>query len=158
MPNLCEKSVKRCGRCKEDRPVSAFFKNRSQIDGLNGYCIPCAYAYKKEWALKNPAAHSATKKRWYEKGRERILIYQRKKTYDVSNDRFQEMLKNQNGLCAICLKEEQVKRRQLSVDHDHETGKIRELLCNNCNNGLGRFKDSLETLIRATEYLRKHKN
>lgn len=58
----------------------------------------------------------------------------------------------QNGLCAIC-KLPEASDRSLSLDHCHETGKIRGLLCNACNVGLGSFRDSPENLIAASEYL-----
>jgi hypothetical protein len=73
------------------------------------------------------------------------------------------MLELQNGVCAICGKEEYSKDRignikQLCVDHDHTTGKIRGLLCNNCNRGLGFFQDSSEYLKSAIAFLNKETN
>ncbi len=70
----------------------------------------------------------------------------------------QSLLESQGGVCAICKKEEQIidkggGTQRLSVDHDHDTGKIRGLLCNDCNVGLGRFKDNLELLRSAVAYL-----
>jgi len=70
------------------------------------------------------------------------------------------LLESQNGVCAICGAAEGHKSKdgvsaRLAVDHDHETGEIRGLLCMSCNRGLGRFKDSLELLDSAQRYLRK---
>ncbi len=65
----------------------------------------------------------------------------------------------QNGLCAICNQPETAfmknKIMYLAVDHDHKTGKIRGLLCSNCNNGLGRFYDNVELLQNAIGYIEK---
>ena len=61
------------------------------------------------------------------------------------------MLSNQSGHCAICINKD---KRKLAVDHCHKTGKIRGLLCSNCNQGLGMFKDNLDFLGRARNYLR----
>jgi len=64
----------------------------------------------------------------------------------------------QNGKCAICKKPETRKTgnkiRELSIDHCHKTGKVRGLLCDSCNNGLGRFKDSVKLLESALKYLK----
>jgi hypothetical protein len=73
---------------------------------------------------------------------------------------FQVLLQVQHGRCAICGATEghrscRGKVCRLAVDHDHETGKVRGLLCNNCNRGLGRFKDSVENLEAALRYLQR---
>jgi len=73
---------------------------------------------------------------------------------------YNEMLVKQNGVCAICFKAETRKYRngtiaRLSIDHNHKTGKIRGLLCSNCNIGLGNFKDNIEFLSNAKTYLNK---
>ena len=71
--------------------------------------------------------------------------------YGLSPVAYADMLDRQNRRCAIC---GQV--APLVVDHDHSTGEVRELLCNGCNAGLGQFGDSLERLLQAASYLRKH--
>jgi hypothetical protein len=74
------------------------------------------------------------------------------------------MLKNQDGKCAICKQyETKVNSKSketlmLSVDHSHRTGKVRALLCNRCNRGLGYFKDNPEFCISAANYLTEHKD
>lgn len=65
----------------------------------------------------------------------------------------------QNRLCAICGNPEtRIIRGKsiLSVDHNHKTGKVRALLCNNCNQGIGKLKDNIDILKLAIEYLEKH--
>jgi hypothetical protein len=103
----------------------------------------------------------ANTKRWRAKNKEHFLewgrAYQKFRLFGVSTDRYQEMLAKQNGLCAICQKPETVVRQKrllaLAIDHDHVTKKIRGLLCSNCNQGLGRFKDNPSLLIAAAGYL-----
>lgn len=77
-----------------------------------------------------------------------------KTKFGITLDQYNEMLVEQNGVCAICGKID--KFQALSVDHSHQSGKVRGLLCSSCNNGLGRFKDSHEILQKAIEYLHKH--
>lgn len=74
--------------------------------------------------------------------------------YGLSEEEFKLLEQTQQGVCAICGQPETVSRlKRLSVDHCHKTGKIRGLLCSNCNNGIGRFKDSAILLRKAAEYI-----
>ena len=78
-------------------------------------------------------------------------------TYSLSPADYRSMLEAQCGLCAICNQPERTtakgKPRRMSVDHCHDTGRVRGLLCNSCNRGLGNLGDSVENLRRATKYL-----
>lgn len=67
------------------------------------------------------------------------------------------MLAIQGGVCAICRKECK-SGRELAVDHDHETGAVRSLLCMNCNRAIGWLQDDPDLLMAATEYLLSHRN
>lgn len=87
--------------------------------------------------------------------------------YGLTPAEVEQMIANQGGACAIC-------RRQFAlieykagsrntktvyhIDHDHETGQVRGILCFQCNSGLGKFKDSKESLLRAIEYLESFKS
>lgn len=75
--------------------------------------------------------------------------------YGITSDEYDELLQQQGGVCAICGSECPTGNR-LAVDHCHETGAVRGLLCLDCNSGLGRFKDSLERLASARQYLEDH--
>ena len=106
-------------------------------------------AYMREWREKNPNAH-----------RESHL--QRK--YGISVADYEAMLQAQDGVCAICQGAEHrftIRKgdapNRLCVDHDHETGEARGLLCADCNVGLGAFADDQVALFRAIQYLHKHK-
>ena len=87
-------------------------------------------------------------------GMERALI----RNYGITLEEYDRLFFLQSGRCAICGGEETstikgvVKR--LSVDHCHDTGRIRGLLCNSCNRGIGLLKDSVEVLSSAIEYLK----
>ena len=66
---------------------------------------------------------------------------------------FWEMVNTQNGRCAIC---DIFKGNTLAVDHDHVTGRVRQLLCTSCNTGLGQFGDDPKTLLKAWHYLKRN--
>lgn len=81
------------------------------------------------------------------------------KLYGMSEDDYQKMLRDQRGRCAICkLESTSLSRwgtvKALAVDHDHGTKRVRGLLCDKCNRGLGYFNDNVDLLRSATEYLR----
>lgn len=82
-----------------------------------------------------------------------------KSNYGISIEVYEDLYKQQNGKCAIC-NIKGTKRRstkvRLIVDHNHKTGKIRQLLCGKCNTGLGHLQDSPGILKSALRYLRKH--
>ena len=82
-----------------------------------------------------------------------------KKRYGISYETFLSMMEKQNGVCAICNEPIIIgghKRNTACIDHNHQTGKIRELLCANCNNGIGHLKENITTMYRAIEYIKKH--
>ena len=102
--------------------------------------------YQQKWRRRNP---------------ERTKHHELKKKFGISFDEYSEMGNRQKWRCAICdEKETAVDRngvpRFLAVDHNHDTGVIRSLLCGKCNVGLGAFNDDLGRLQKAIKYLEKH--
>lgn len=83
---------------------------------------------------------------------------QLKQKYGITLKIYDDMLNNQNAKCAICNIQPDYGRGLLHVDHCHDTGKIRQLLCHHCNCALGGFRDNVEILKNAINYLKKHKN
>jgi len=75
------------------------------------------------------------------------------RSYSLTSKEYDELLKGQRGLCAICKTPPSPNRPHLSVDHDHSTGAVRGLLCNHCNSGLGFMRDSIWRLREAILYL-----
>ena len=80
--------------------------------------------------------------------------------YKLPLEKYKQMLKEQNNLCAICGMPETRKLpksdkvRSLTIDHNHETGEVRGLLCHHCNVGIGHFKDDIERLQKGIDYLK----
>lgn len=75
-----------------------------------------------------------------------------KRRYGISQKDYNELVKKQNGVCVICSTES---KEKLHIDHNHNTGKVRGLLCGNCNRGIGLFHDKIYLLLNAVSYLEK---
>lgn len=76
-----------------------------------------------------------------------------RRKYGITKKQYDNLLQQQGGGCAICGRTEEPDGRKLSIDHDHNTGDVRGILCNNCNNGLGSFGDDIEGMHKAINYL-----
>lgn len=136
--------TKRCSTCKQHKDVSNFNKNRSTKTGYHNQCRDCRNLWK-------PSEEQL------ERYRKRTRIWNRKKQTGFTEEEFQEKLKEQNARCAICGTDEPgVMNWQ--ADHCHETGQKRGILCHLCNKGLGHFKDNIEMMTAAVEYLKHYKN
>ena len=92
---------------------------------------------------------------WYHRNKKKNKDHQLKYKFGITLEDFDRMVESQNGLCAICEgKNVKINGRivSLAVDHNHETGKVRGLLCNGCNTSLGRFK-TIAILKKVIKYL-----
>ena len=79
-----------------------------------------------------------------------------KRKFGISIETYIEMLEKQNYRCAICDRHQEELPKRMAVDHNHDTGKVRGLLCGNCNPGIGNLGDSVELLRKAIEYLEEN--
>lgn len=127
-------SMKQCTKCKDNKELTEFTKNSSTKDKLHFWCKTCSRKSSKEWGDKN----------WKNKALKRL--------YGITIEQYQELLIKQSGQCAICSTDKCKTGYALSVDHCHDTGKIRGLLCFSCNTGIGKL-DSIDLLSKAINYL-----
>lgn len=109
-------------------------------------------ARAKAARAKNPEASRASSKRWKDAHPEARRAQNLKKNFGLTIEQYDALLLAQGGTCAIC-REVCGTGKRLAVDHDHETGEIRGLLCFDCNSGIGKLKDNRALLLRAAEYL-----
>jgi len=123
------------------KPLTDYHVDKRAKSGHNSVCKVCACQAKAED---------------YQKHRDKRLAYRRSYLYGVSQGDYAALHDRFNGLCGICGSTED-SGLALAVDHCHDSGKVRGLLCNNCNNGLGRFKDDEALLQLAIKYLRENK-
>lgn len=100
--------------------------------------------------VKNKDRISAYKRERYQK----MKVHQRLKKFGITADEYDLLRASQNFSCAICGEHESNSRDGvLMVDHSHETGRVRGLLCNHCNLGLGHFRDNPVIVLKAANYL-----
>lgn len=118
-------------------------------------------AYMRNYFKTRPEQYAKMRERvrkWGRENKERLRAHQYfylvKRLYGIDKTIYQAMLDQQGGVCAICKQPEyKIGKRYLSVDHSHDTGLVRGLLCDSCNNLLGRANDDPKILRSAIEYL-----
>ncbi len=125
-------------------------ENRSGSDGRKK-CKACHAAYERKRRSKNRAQINARQREIWAANPLRWKHYRLRGKYGITLEQYDALLAAQSGRCAICMVP--FSDTQPYVDHDHATGEIRGLLCNSCNNGLGRFKDDPSRLRNAAAYL-----
>jgi len=138
--------MKTCSKCGIVKEYSCFRKRPKHVDGHSGTCKQCLNADLRAYLTP-----------------EKRRKYKLKATYGISLDEFDFLYSTQKGCCAICgvsiNKDFSSKNiSKFNVDHDHTTGKVRGLLCTNCNVLLGMSKDSIEVLAKAISYLDRNKD
>lgn len=136
---------RQCARCKLFNPVEEFqgMKN-GELVIIRSYCRQC----RREQEVGRKQHTEYRKVNWETRKNEYLS-----RIYKITLQDYEDMLTEQDGCCKICGIERSKMKRSFSVDHCHTTGKVRGLLCDACNQGLGHFKDSTEILHRAIEYL-----
>jgi hypothetical protein len=168
---------KKCAKCLKTFDTSKFYKNSRAKDGLSSYCATCVKLTMKLWIKNNPekrSAHSRTdyerhkearnkKRRQRERAnrehtREMSKVYQRRyrlRKRGLKEDSLCEKLQQQGSVCALCDRE--ITARSAVVDHCHESGKTRDLLCAMCNISLGHMERKDFFVDRAIAYIERHR-
>jgi RNA polymerase-binding transcription factor DksA len=161
--------VKTCNNCGIVKPLDDYYRNPRGRGGLRPECKDCTKERRREWYIRNSAREVERVRQWAlanpekvaeriaaAKGSEQKKLADRKshlkRKYGMTIADYERMFDAQGGVCAIC-GEPRPEERTLHVDHDHETGVIRGLLCFRCNNALGDFREEYELFQRAADYL-----
>lgn len=96
-------------------------------------------------------------RQWRQRNKDRTrrysFLFNLKKLYGMTEEEYEALLLAQGNRCGICTK---LFVKTPHIDHDHKTGKVRGLLCNDCNTGLGRFKDDFSVVRAAVRYLKRN--
>lgn len=115
--------------------------------------------YSAKYRRENPAKRKESIKKWIKNNPEiykkRCRKYSLKRKYNITPEYYDKLLIKQNNKCAVCGVNQEDYYKILAVDHNHKTGKVRGLLCENCNRGIGLFKDDINTLFKVIKYLEK---
>lgn len=130
-------AIKWCSGCKEKKAIEMFWNNKAQKDGLDNLCKEC----RKGHSGKN-----------YAENAEHVWRRSLKRKYGITVEDYNDLLEHQRGGCAICF-QDNASGWRLAVDHNHDTGEVRGLLCRSCNTGLGHFGDNVDNLESAIDYL-----
>lgn len=136
--------TKICSKCRAAKLIEEFGTERRRPDGHRCFCRACGWADIKTYRKANPS---------------RVRGWRRKRNlkikYNLTPEEFAQMLAAQGGVCALCKTTESHGRYGCFViDHDHDTGRVRGILCNQCNLALGQLGDSEDGILRAIAYLR----
>lgn len=148
--------TKICSRCKIEKPHSDYFKNSAKKNGIRCRCKECDRIYVYSWRERNKSEYNNYAAAWRAKNPDKQHAIDIKRHYGLTGERYKKMLLEQQEKCKICGQQHYpaLKRGRLYVDHDHETGKVRALLCGACNSGIGYFNHRQDLLIKAAEYLK----
>lgn len=156
--------MKTCTGCGHTKPLDDFHRKATGGQGRQPRCKTCFSEYHKGYHRRTAERRRAYARDYYWANRERIQERERqrytpkkykdyalRKNYGISLAEYGEMLAAQGGVCAICAASPS--DRELAVDHDHETGVVRALLCGPCNRSLGLLKEDPTILRRAADYV-----
>lgn len=162
--------MKRCTKCGKEKAEDEFSKDKQKPGGRDLYCRPCRAEIQRQWRdsdrahyralakarrARDPEKHNRYQADAYKKNPARWRDYNLRSHYGVTLEEYDAMVVNQKGLCALCRKPPV--KGSLHLDHDHETKKIRALLCTKCNTGIGLFNEDSDLLRRAIEYIEHHR-
>jgi hypothetical protein len=157
--------VKRCKHCGIVQLLDAFYADRKARDGRRPDCKTCNLARRRakyhenprpyidrvlKWQRENPERVKANMERFTASGKRKASNRKShlKRKYGLTLEAFDELLASQGGGCAICGKPDAD-----NVDHDHVTGRVRGILCFNCNIAIGQVEDDEDRLAAAMTYL-----
>ena len=159
---MCE-LLKKCKDCKLEKPLSSYASHKGMKDGLKAYCRDCNHIRTSKWQKENKEKCAESSKAYRERNPEKFKKANQKTKlrllYGITVEQYNEKLLSQNSVCDICGNPETVSKRgklyDLCVDHNHDTGQVRGLLCRNCNTAIGMLGDNSNTVLKAFNYLEK---
>ena len=148
----------KCNACKGEFSPSCFYKSATTTRGYQWRANnpDKRKEQKRRHYLKNKDKIDQQAKDWYHNNKERYYGNTIKRKYGLTLNEYNALRLEQDYKCAICGDHEEVVGKKMYVDHNHNTKKIRKLLCAKCNVGIGMLKDSAEVLLKAAQYLQEH--
>lgn len=185
--------TKMCRKCRVEKSLEDFHRDRKKKDGRNSQCKSCVSeyypahkkdrtAYYQKYHAEHREKENEYSKKYFQEHKESVRVTSKKwlaskpgyhkkyytevykqnsrekryfSTYGITIAEYDNLFTLQNGVCAVCGKDNG--KRRLCIDHDHKTGKIRGLLCHACNTTLGHSRDDVSILGKLIGYLKKNK-
>ncbi len=143
--------MKTCTKCQKPYPLEDFHNDKNAKDGKRSQCRHCVLAANRAWQAKDPErARAAWRKSFlknYDTKKRRLKVIE---SYGLTEKQYETLRQIKPGCCHIC--EKPFGARE-NIDHCHETGKVRGLLCFRCNTAIGSFDDNVKVMKRAIEYV-----
>ena len=152
--------TKLCKRCQQEKPLDQFDRDPRNTGprgkGVASGCKACRRAQEAAWKVAHPEHVKTYQQGYYRANKADKRDRDLRRKYHITAAEYDAMLAAQGGHCAICPATEAGGNGVFHVDHDHdhETGRVRGLLCHACNTALGLFKESADLLAAAMVYLR----
>ena len=148
--------MKECSKCKQIKPDTEFYKDSKRPTGLRSWCKGCG----RQWVLDNPHKQKYASAKWYANNPSQAKSHRRKSRYGMLSEQYSQLIIDQNNCCAICGHPfggdgDGRGRTSPCVDHSHNTGNIRGLLCSLCNRMIGHAREDNAILLSAVDYLNK---
>lgn len=148
--------TRKCCICKQFLPLTLeyFYQSKTETYGLRRACKACEKSRATAWNNKNIERTKVTSKKWREENKDHVKAMQKARDtlrYHGITSEVIDLIYSAFDKCDICDK----KLIKKNLDHNHKTGRIRGVLCNNCNLSIGAMRDNPEVLEKAAEYLRK---
>ncbi len=148
-----------CSKCGIEKEVSDFYKETAKRDGLSSLCKACDKSRLKRYYKDNKEKIDMRNIEFHRKNVhieeyqvKRYYTYIKRK-YNITASDYNDMFIEQGGRCAICGKHQSEFPSRLAIDHCHKTDKVRGLLCNACNIGIGVFDETPQIMKNAIKYL-----
>lgn len=147
-------NAKHCSQCKEYKSLDDFDKAKLGKYKKFAKCKACRAKNYIEKVQDDPAFRERKNSNSRKAYRTDSYRNGRLKEYGITADDYDRMYITQEGSCKLCRKHQSEELKSLAVDHCHTSGKVRGLLCNKCNQGLGYFNDDIRLFEKAIEYLK----
>jgi len=158
--------TKKCSKCGEIKELGEFCRNKVKKDGLVGWCKECFSAWRKEYYQNNKGKIKERNIEYYQNNKEKIKEQKREyrgnnkeklrergllRKYGITIEQWNQKLEEQGGCCASC-GDKFTENNKPRVDHNHETGEVRGLLCHGCNASYGLLQETLHKIQCLEKY------
>lgn len=158
-----------CRRCGVEKPLTReffYYRRYAKAEHLPAIpkwqCIKCETQQTYAWQEKNRERIKERRRQLWQSNRRKFLDQRRNWQYGITSEVYEAILAAQGGGCGICgCKKNHLRKGKeiaMAVDHCHATGKVRGLLCGDCNRALGSFKDDLEVMMKAIAYIKRSRH